>query len=78
VSDLPVEVVLRLADQGLYVAKGRGRNQAIGIVAPASLPAPSSHPKYRRVEELQKDGVLQEVCTLGPVAHAPMPAPELI
>jgi diguanylate cyclase (GGDEF)-like protein len=61
-SDLAVDEVLRLADRGLYLAKQRGRNQAIGMI-----PAPDvlKRTKYSRLEELLEDDLVREIPTPG-------------
>jgi len=60
-----VEDVLRLADQGLYLSKQRGRNQSTGILPSADIPAGS---QYADFDELLKSGIIREVCTPGPVS----------
>lgn len=65
-ADLSIEEVLRLADHGLYLAKQRGRNQAVGILPRAH--AEQSNRRYTKLEELMKDGVIWEVATPGPAA----------
>jgi diguanylate cyclase (GGDEF)-like protein len=72
-ADLSVEQVLRLADHGLYLAKRKGRNQAIGILPANSIPP--SHRRYRTLEELQEDGILVEFNTPGPAVRGATPPP---
>ena len=79
-SNLSVDEVLRLADRGLYLAKERGRNQAVGIVPTTNSPTtfgPTAEPnlltrpdKYGSVEQLLEAKLIREVCTLGSVAAA--------
>ncbi|MGA9529133.1 MAG: GGDEF domain-containing protein [Terriglobales bacterium] len=79
-SDLPVDEVLRLADRGLYLAKQRGRNQAVGLVATTDSPisgtpaggdgALNRIEKYRNLEQLLEAGIIREVCTPSVVTAA--------
>jgi diguanylate cyclase (GGDEF)-like protein len=65
-SDLSVDEVLRLADRGLYLAKERGRNQAVGLVAvnsASAIAAHTGHDKYCRLEQLLEDKLILEVLT---------------
>jgi diguanylate cyclase (GGDEF)-like protein len=72
-SNLSVDEVLRLADRGLYLAKQRGRNQAVGLVADSEasaghVPAIAAHTgsdKYCRLEQLLEDKLIREVFTPG-------------
>jgi len=64
---LSVDDVLRLADQGLYLSKQRGRNQSTGILAFADVPA-ELH--FHGFEELMKAGIIREVRTAGPAIAA--------
>jgi hypothetical protein len=63
---LSVDEVLRLADRGLYLAKERGRNQAVGLVAvnsASAIAAHTGHDKYCRLEQLLEDKLILEVLT---------------
>jgi diguanylate cyclase (GGDEF)-like protein len=67
-SDLSVDEVLRLTDRGLYLAKQRGRNQAVGLVAASNVRARSESEKYCSLEQLVEDQVIREVYTPGKIA----------
>jgi diguanylate cyclase (GGDEF)-like protein len=67
-AELSVDEVLRLADRGLYLAKQRGRNQAVGLVPTAE--AASTSKNYSRLEQLLEDNVIHEICTSGQKAAA--------
>jgi diguanylate cyclase (GGDEF)-like protein len=62
-AELSVDEVLRLADRGLYLAKQRGRNRAVGLVPSVNRP---THPgNYSRLEQLLEDGLVREIATSG-------------
>ncbi len=67
-SDLSVDEVLRLADRGLYLAKQRGRNQAVGLVP--STNTPSRQVRYSRLEQLLEAKLVREIPTGGEKASA--------
>jgi hypothetical protein len=67
-ADLSVDEVLRLADRGLYLAKERGRNQAVGLVPSTNTPERAG--KYSRLEQLLEDKLIREVSTAGHKAAA--------
>lgn len=70
-SNLSVDEVLRLADRGLYLAKHRGRNQSVGLVATTDTPAINPHKgasKYHCMEQLLEDNLIREVRTPGELA----------
>lgn len=81
-SDLSVDEVLRLADRGLYIAKERGRNQAVGMVAATTDPnfnvcatPPAGNiitkpDKYSTLEQLLEDDLIREERTAGEISAA--------
>ena len=62
-AELSVDEVLRLADRGLYLAKQRGRNQAVGLVPSTSKPTGPGN--YSRLEQLLEDKLIREIPTFG-------------
>jgi diguanylate cyclase (GGDEF)-like protein len=62
-AELSVDEVLRLADRGLYLAKQRGRNRAIGLVPSTSVPV--NRQQYSRLEQLLEDDLIREIPTFG-------------
>jgi diguanylate cyclase (GGDEF)-like protein len=62
-AELSVDEVLRLADRGLYLAKQRGRNQAVGLVPSTSKPSRPGN--YSRLEQLLEDKLIREIPTFG-------------
>jgi diguanylate cyclase (GGDEF)-like protein len=62
-AELSVDEVLRLADRGLYLAKARGRNRAVGLVPSTSRVARPGH--YSRLEQLLEDELIREILTFG-------------
>jgi diguanylate cyclase (GGDEF)-like protein len=72
-SKLSVDEVLRLADRGLYLAKERGRNQAIGLVPAHNAQAIESHiglEMYCTLEQLLEANLVREVHTLSEMTAA--------
>ncbi|MFY9561805.1 MAG: diguanylate cyclase [Terriglobales bacterium] len=67
-AELSVDEVLRLADRGLYLAKQRGRNQAVGLVP--STNTPTRPGTYLRLEQLLEDRLIREIRTAGERAKA--------
>lgn len=67
-AELSVDEVLRLADRGLYLAKQRGRNRAVGLVPSTNKPARPGN--YSRLEQLLEDKMIREIPTLGDRAVA--------
>ena len=62
-AELSVDEVLRLADRGLYLAKERGRNRAVGLVPSTSKPIQPGN--YSRLEQLLEDKLIREIPTSG-------------
>ena len=60
---MSVDEVLRLADRGLYLAKERGRNQAVGLIPSTSKPTRPGN--YSRLEQLLEDKLIREIPTSG-------------
>ncbi len=67
-DELSVDEVLRLADRGLYLAKQRGRNRAVGLVPSTSKPTRPGN--YSRLEQLLEDKLIREIPTFGERAAA--------
>ena len=67
-AELSVDEVLRLADRGLYLAKERGRNRAVGLVPSTSRP--SRPGACTRMEQLLEHGLVRELPTSGDRAAA--------
>ncbi len=67
-AELSVDEVLRLADRGLYLAKQRGRNRAVGLVPSTSRPSRPGN--YSRMEQLLEDDLVREIPTSGDRAAA--------
>ena len=67
-AELSVDEVLRLADRGLYLAKQRGRNRAVGLVPSTTKPARPGN--YSRLEQLLEDNMIREIPTFGDRAVA--------
>src|SRR5882672_2592537 len=62
-AELSVDEVLRLADRGLYLAKQRGRNRAVGLIPSTSKPSRPGN--YSRLEQLLEDDMVREIPTFG-------------
>ncbi|HWZ81393.1 MAG TPA: diguanylate cyclase [Terriglobales bacterium] len=67
-AELSVDEVLRLADRGLYLAKERGRNRAVGLVPSVNRPTDSGC--YTRLEQLLEGNLIREIPTSGERAAA--------
>jgi len=61
-AELSVDEVLRLADRGLYLAKQRGRNRAVGLIPSTSKP---SRPEIPSGNNCSKTTWFREIPTFG-------------
>jgi diguanylate cyclase (GGDEF)-like protein len=69
---ISMDHVLRLADRGLYMAKRRGRNQAVGLLPPDATPA---HPSGQKLNIEDERMVCNEISTVGPKVETIVPGP---
>jgi diguanylate cyclase (GGDEF)-like protein len=76
--DLNWEKALHLADTALYMAKTRGRNQAIGISAMDISPNDFTKLVQGNLEDAIAQGLVQIQQIFGPVITHSVPAPESV